>query len=519
LMADPAGRIIPLPIRSSFRDGLSTLEYFISTHGARKGLTDTALRTADAGYLTRRLVDVAQDVIINADDCGTENGLWMRRDEDAAGQTLGERVFGRVTAGKIVDPHTGEVLFPAGHMITLEESRRIELSGVEEVFVRSPFTCELQFGLCAQCYGMDLGRGKMVDIGAAVGIVAAQSIGEPGTQLTLRTFHTGGVAAGGDITTGLPRVEELFEARKKPKGEAEVAEISGTVHIKPANVPDGPRKLEIKNSQRIEDEYVVPGNWALRVEDGQEINAGNLIAKRGDSKIHASHTGRVRLEDRKVVVTYDQVDEAEYEIPPVARLMVKDGEKVKAGEQLTEGSLNPHNILRILGGEACRQYLLAEVQKVYRSQGQNINDKHFEVIIRKMLSKVQITRPGDTDLLPGDLYNRIYIKRLNERMLSQGKQPARASEVLLGITKASLETESFLSASSFQHTIRVLAKAAIEGKVDYLRGLKENVIIGKLIPAGTAFPGEKAALHDDRLDVELAEVEEPAPELEQVAAD
>ncbi len=519
LMADPAGRIIPLPIRSSFRDGLSTLEYFISTHGARKGLTDTALRTADAGYLTRRLVDVAQDVIINADDCGTENGLWMRRDDDAAGQTLGERVFGRVTAGKIVDPDTGEVVFPAGHMITLEESRRIELSGVEEVFVRSPFTCELQFGLCARCYGMDLGRGKMVDIGAAVGIVAAQSIGEPGTQLTLRTFHTGGVAAGGDITTGLPRVEELFEARKKPKGEAEVAEISGTVHIKPANVPDGPRKLEIKNSQRIEDEYVVPGNWALRVEDEQEINAGNLIAKRGDSKIHASHAGRVRLEDRKVVVTYDQVDEAEYEIPPVARLMVKDGEKVKAGQQLTEGSLNPHNILRILGGEACRQYLLAEVQKVYRSQGQNINDKHFEVIIRKMLSKVQITRPGNTDLLPGDLYNRIYIKRLNERMHSQGKQPARANEVLLGITKASLETESFLSASSFQHTIRVLAKAAIEGKVDYLRGLKENVIIGKLIPAGTAFPGEKAALHDDRLDAELAEVEEPAPEMEQVAAD
>jgi DNA-directed RNA polymerase subunit beta' len=519
LMADPAGRIIPLPIRSSFRDGLSTLEYFISTHGARKGLTDTALRTADAGYLTRRLVDVAQDVIINADDCGTENGLRMRRDDDAAGQSLGERVFGRMTADKIIEPDTGEVLFPAGHVITQEESRRIEGSGVEEVFVRSPFTCELQFGLCAQCYGMDLGRGRMVDIGAAVGIVAAQSIGEPGTQLTLRTFHTGGVAAGGDITTGLPRVEELFEARKKPKGEAEVAEISGTVHIQPANVPDGPRELEIKNSQRIEDEYVVPGNWALRVEDGQEINTGNLIAKRGDSKIHASHAGRVRLEDRKVVVTYDQVDEVQYEIPPVARLMVKDGQKVKAGQQLTEGSLNPHNILRILGGEACRQYLLAEVQKVYRSQGQNINDKHFEVIIRKMLSKVQITRPGDTDLLPGDLYDRIYIKRLNEYMLTQGKQPARANEVLLGITKASLETESFLSASSFQHTIRVLAKAAIEGKVDYLRGLKENVIIGKLIPAGTAFPGEEAALHDDRLDEELAGAEEPAPEMEQVAAD
>jgi DNA-directed RNA polymerase subunit beta' len=519
LMADPAGRIIPLPIRSSFRDGLSTLEYFISTHGARKGLTDTALRTADAGYLTRRLVDVAQDVIINAEDCGTEGGLRMHKDDDAAGQTLGERVFGRVTAERVVDAQTGEVMLPANHMVTLEESRKIEARGIEEVTVRSPFTCELQFGLCAHCYGMDLGRGKMVSIGAAVGIVAAQSIGEPGTQLTLRTFHTGGVAAGGDITTGLPRVEELFEARKKPKGEAEVAEISGTVHIKPANVPDGPRELEIVDSQRIEDEYVVPGNWALRVEDGQEVNAGNLIAKRGDSRINASHGGRVRLEDRKVVVTYDQVDEASYEIPPVARLLVKDGQKVKAGQQLTEGSLNPHNILRILGGEACRQYLLAEVQKVYRSQGQNINDKHFEVIIRKMLSKVQITKPGNTDLLPGDLYDRLYIKRLNEMMLTEGKQPARANEILLGITKASLETESFLSASSFQHTIRVLAKAAIEGKIDHLRGLKENVIIGKLIPAGTAFPGEQTALHDDRLETEEAEAEEPVPEMEQVAAD
>jgi DNA-directed RNA polymerase subunit beta' len=376
------------------------------------------------------------------------------------------------------------------------------------------------------CYGMDLGRGMLVSPGAAVGIVAAQSIGEPGTQLTLRTFHTGGVAAGGDITTGLPRVEELFEARKKPKGEAVIAEISGTTQIFAPDVPDGPRTVKLTNSQLIKDEYAVPGNWALKIEDGVEIDAGTLIAKRGDSKIVASHGGRVRLEDRKVIVSYDQFDEAEYDIPPSGRLLVKDNQKVVAGQQITEGSLNPHRILRILGREACETYLLTEVQKVYRSQGQNINDKHFEVIIRKMLSKAQITQPGNTELLPGDLVDRRYLKRLNEQILQEAKTPARAMQVLLGVTKASLSTESFLSASSFQHTIKVLAGAAIEGKVDYLRGLKENVIIGKLIPAGTGFPGSMVALHDERLDGDLEletelepEIEARVPEPEAVAAD
>ena len=414
-------------------------------------------------------------------------------------------------------------------MITTEMAERIDASGVEEVFVRSPLTCELRFGLCAKCYGMDLGRGREVELGTAVGIIAAQSIGEPGTQLTLRTFHTGGVAAGGDITTGLPRVEELFEARKKPKGEAIIAEIAGTVYLEQPEGPDGLRLLRIRHSEMIHDEYTVPGNWSLKVRDGDEIEAGTLIASRGDSEIVASHGGRVRLEDRKVIISYEQVDEVEYEVPASARLLVKPGEKVEPGQQLTEGSLNPHRLLRIVGREACQQYLLTEVQKVYRSQGQNINDKHFEVIIRKMLSKVQVTRPGDTDLLPGDLVDRLYLKRLNERMLEQGKQPARAQEVLLGITKASLSTESFLSAASFQHTIRVLAGAAIEGKVDYLRGLKENVIIGKLIPAGTGFPGEEVALHDERLDGEMvrepeeasaeAEEEQREEEAQSVAAD
>jgi DNA-directed RNA polymerase subunit beta' len=512
LMADPAGRIIPLPIRSNFRDGLNTLEYFISTHGARKGLTDTALRTADAGYLTRRLVDIAQDMIINAEDCGTDKGIYVRRSDDVAGQDYPSRLFGRITAGRVADPNTGEILAERGQTIDLELAQAIGRSGAQEVFVRSPLTCELLFGMCGQCYGTDLGRAKMVEMGAAVGIVAAQSIGEPGTQLTLRTFHTGGVAAGGDITTGLPRVEELFEARKKPKGEAVTAEISGTLQVRIPDSPEGQRVLRIVNSQLIQDEYPIPGNWSVKVEDGVEVQAGDVIATRGDSQVIVSHAGRLRLEDKKAIVGYDQVDEFEVEIPASARLLVKDGTKVQAGEQLTEGSLNPHRILRILGREACELYLLTEVQKVYRSQGQNINDKHFEVIIRKMLSKVQITQPGDSDLLPGDLIDRLYLQVMNEKLLSEGKQPARGAQMLLGVTKASLNTESFLSASSFQHTIKVLAGAAIEGKVDFLRGLKENVIIGKLIPAGTGFPGEESVLHDERLEPAATPAPEPEPE-------
>ncbi len=519
LMADPAGRIIPLPIRSSFRDGLTTLEYFISTHGARKGLTDTALRTADAGYLTRRLVDVAQDMIINAEDCETEKGIWIRRSDDVAGQEFAPRLYGRFAGSKIVDPDTGEVLIKKGALIDLESIKTIAASGVQEAFVRSPLTCELQFGMCQQCYGMDLGRGNVVELGSAVGIVAAQSIGEPGTQLTLRTFHTGGVAAGGDITTGLPRVEELFEARKKPKGEAVIAEIAGTIQVLSPEVPDGPRVVHVVNSELIKDEYNVPGNWALRVEDTDEIEAGALIAKRGESEITASHAGRVHLKDRKVTVSYDLLEEESYDIPASARLLVKEGDKVEAGFQMTEGSLNPHRILSILGREACELYLLTEVQKVYRSQGQNINDKHFEVITRKMLSKVQITQPGSTELLPGDLIDRYYLQRMNEQALKDGGQPATATQVLLGVTKASLSTESFLSASSFQHTIKVLAGAAIEGKVDYLRGLKENVIIGKLIPAGTGFPGKEVALHDERLDGEAEASPDSQPEDEVVEAE
>ena len=488
LMADPSGRIIPLPIRSNFRDGLTALEYFISTHGSRKGLADTALRTADAGYLTRRLVDVAQEMIVNERDCETESGIWLRRKENVAGQTLYDRVLGRMAASNIVNPKTGELLVGRNEMIVEAAAHDIESSSLEEVYVRSPLTCTLANGLCSMCYGRDLGRGELVEIGTAVGVVAAQSIGEPGTQLTLRTFHTGGVAAGGDITSGLPRVEELFEARKKPKGEAVITEIDGTASVVrgPAG-SDAARRVRVINRQSFKDTYEVPGNWALKVEDGQEIGEGELIASRGEAEMAAGHAGQVELNGRTVSVSYEDVQEEEYELASNARLLVVDGQVVRAGDSLTEGSLNPHRILRILGREACELYLITEVQKVYRSQGQNINDKHFEVILRKMLSRLQIVRSGETELLPGELIDRLEFQALSEKLLGEGRQAATAVPVLLGVTKASLSTESFLSASSFQHTIKVLAGAAIEGKVDRLIGLKENVIIGKLIPAGSGF--------------------------------
>jgi len=494
LMADPAGRIIPMPIRSNFREGLTAQEYFISTHGARKGLADTALRTADAGYLTRRLVDIAQDVIINEYDCGTTEGIWIRKKDDVAGQSMISRMYSRILAARVLDPQTGEVIAEAGDVIDHELARKIAAANVQEVKVRSPMTCELSHGICAKCYGIDLGRGSMVELGSAVGIVAAQSIGEPGTQLTLRTFHTGGVAAGGDITTGLPRVEEIFEARKQPKGEAIVSEINGNVHIIQSEKYADMRIVRVEHSEMIHDEFDIPAEWEILVKDEDEVKTGDVLAKLDDATIVAEHGGRVRVEGRKVFVSYEQREEAEHEVPTTLRLLVKEGEHVQAGQPLTEGSLNPHRILRLQGREACQMYLLSEVQKVYRSQGQNIHDKHFEVIIRKMMSKVQVKRPGDTKYLPGDIVDRLEIRRVNEQMLAEGKQPATFSEVLLGVTKASLSTDSFLSASSFQHTIKVLAGAAISSATDPLYGLKENVIIGKLIPAGTGFvPGRFAS--------------------------
>jgi DNA-directed RNA polymerase subunit beta' len=490
LMADPSGRIIPFPIRSNFREGLTAMEYFMSTHGARKGLADTALRTADAGYLTRRLVDIAQDIIINEHDCGTKDGIYIRRKDDVAGQSLANRLYSRLLAERIIEPKTGEVIGEFDDTIDHDMARKISETGLAEVKVRSPMTCELTHGICAKCYGIDLARGDMVSLGSAVGIVAAQSIGEPGTQLTLRTFHTGGVAAGGaDITTGLPRVEELFEARKQPKGEAVVAEINGVVKIMQSERYADLREVTVEHSELISDTYDIPEDWKIEVKSENEVNMGDVLASKDDATIVAQHGGRVRVEkkERKVVVAYDQTEEKTYDIPTTSRILVKDGAHVEAGQALTEGSLNPHRVLRIQGREACQMYLMTEVQKVYRSQGQNIHDKHFEVIIRKMLSKVQVTRPGQSKYLPGDAVDRLEIRRVNEQLMFEGRQPAKFAEILLGVTKASLSTDSFLSASSFQHTIKVLAQAAIASSTDPLFGLKENVIIGKLIPAGTGF--------------------------------
>ena len=511
MMADPSGRIVPVPIRSSFREGLSILEYFISTHGSRKGLADTALRTADAGYLTRRLVDVVQDVIVAAEDCGTENAWTIYRHEDWRDDSWEFRLWGRVAAEDVVDPETGEIIVRKGELIGKRHVAKIQASKLDRVKVYSPLTCELPFGVCAKCYGLDLGTGEMVKVGTAVGIIAAQSIGEPGTQLTLRTFHTGGVASEKDITTGLPRVEELLEARREPQGQAVVTEIDGVVQILPSEKYSDMRVIRVVQSRLAQEEHIVPKGWKVLVEDGGEVEAGQPLAHKGEATIEAQHSGRVRIEGNKVIVAYEQKDIREYEVPVSTTLLVKTGDKVKAGQPLTEGSLNPHQLLQIQGREACQRYILAEVQKVYQSQGQKIHDKHFEIVIRKMLGRVLIVHPGDTDYLPGDLVNRIHILRINEYLRSLGKQPARFREQLLGVSKAALATESWLSAASFQHTIRVLAEATLAGKRDPLLGLKENVIIGKLIPAGTGFDPERVK---EALEIPLPKVAEAVKEAE-----
>ena len=453
LMADPSGKIIDLPIKANFREGLNILEFFISTHGARKGLADTALRTADSGYLTRRLVDVAQEVIVREDDCGTEEGIWVEEIPNI--EPLSERIEGRVAAIDLVNKHTGEVIVPAGVEITEQHLPQITAYMAtlppeeRRVNIRSVLTCKSRYGVCRKCYGRNLATGVMVDIGEAVGTIAAQSIGEPGTQLTMRTFHTGGVA-GDDITQGLPRVEELFEARK-PKYQGILTEFSGTVQVE-----------DYKNQKKI-----------VIVNEGEEL--------------------------------------ASYLTPFNSRLKVQSGDYVQKGDALTEGSVNPHDVLKVKGVEGVHYYLLKEVQSVYRLQGVDINDKHIEIMIRQMLKKVKIEEAGDGNLLPGTLVDRNEFRRINEELVAEGKEPAVASAVLLGITKAALATDSFLSAASFQETTRVLTDAAIKGKVDPLIGLKENVILGKLIPAGTGmlrYRGIEVSAEGDEAETVIETAEE-----------
>ncbi len=511
LMADPSGRIIALPIRSNFREGLTALEYFISTHGARKGLADTALRTADAGYLTRRLVDVSQDVIVNSHDCKTQEGLFVTRSRShELGESFKERLIGRATLADVIDTETGEVVLDKNTLIGVKEYEIIDKAGIEEVAIRSPLHCQLKQGICSLCYGSDMGRGGYATIGSAVGIVAAQSIGEQGTQLTLRTFHTGGVAGVEDITHGLPRVQELFEARN-PKGEAIICDLEGRVEL--INREDGSRVLKVVASKIRRDKYDVPGNWAILIEDGDEVSDKTKLAKRGYQELVAENGGRAIIENGNIIISWDFTEEAEYEIESAARPKVKDGDHVIVGEQLTEGSLNPNRILQVMGREAAQVYLLEEVQKVYRSQGVPIHDKHIEIIVRQMTNKVLLVTSGGSHFLPGELMDFQKFHTMNQGLIAENKSPASGRSVLLGITKAALNTDSFLSASSFQHTINVLAQAAIEGKQDNLFGLKENVILGKLIPAGTGY------MHYHEPEDEDSPDEEPVPDDGQILAE
>ncbi|MFZ5777113.1 MAG: DNA-directed RNA polymerase subunit beta' [Bacillota bacterium] len=446
LMGDPSGRIVELPVKANFREGLTVLEYFISTHGTRKGLADTALRTADSGYLTRRLVDVSQDVIVREEDCGTNSGIMVReiRDGNEVIESLEDRILGRVAFDTVFHPETGEIIVEAGQEIQEEAARAIVKAGIQQVPVRSVLTCQTRYGVCVKCYGRNLATGQLVDVGEAIGIIAAQSIGEPGTQLTMRTFHTGGVA-GDDITQGLPRVEELFEARK-PKGMAVITENSGEVRFRESN---GRREIEVVSA---------------------------------DGEIHT------------------------YPIPYGARTTVRDGQYVEAGDELTEGSVNPHDLLKVKGLRGVQVYLLQEVQRVYRLQGVDINDKHIEVIVRQMMRKVKVEEPGNTNLLPGGLVDVFEFQEENLAAIENGGEPAVAKPVLLGITKASLATDSFLSAASFQETTKVLTEASIKGKLDPLLGLKENVIIGKLVPAGTGMTRYR------NVEIEIDESKLPEPE-------
>ncbi len=500
LMSDPTGRIIELPIKANFREGLSVLDYFVSTHGGRKGLADTALRTADAGYLTRRLVDVAQDVIVTIEDCGTEDGVWLfTADDDELMEKLQNRVIGRILAAPVVNKATGEVLANRNDELDEERANRLVAQGVTSVYVRSTLNCQSEHGICRLCYGRNLATGKLVDIGEACGIIAAQSIGEPGTQLTLRTFHTGGVASADDITQGLPRVQEIFEARV-PKGKSLLAEIDGVVQIIKDDA--GHRQIKVVASDVYTDEYILPPGYVALIENETDVGDGQVIAESnrtggsGDPPIHARLAGRAYVNSERILVSQEDREERELVVPHTARIRVDNGERVVAGQQLTDGSANPQELLDLQGKEAVQRYLVNEAQKVYRSQGVNISDKHIEVIVRQMLRRVRIDEPGDTGMLPGELIEAAEFRRMNNDVVSQGGEPATASTVLLGITKASLNTDSFLSAASFQETTRVLTDAAINGKVDYLRGLKENVVIGKLIPAGSGI--EKRLLDGSR---------------------
>ncbi|MCH2508797.1 MAG: DNA-directed RNA polymerase subunit beta' [Dehalococcoidia bacterium] len=520
LMSNPKGRIIDLPIKSSFREGLTALEYFISTHGARKGLADTALRTADSGYLTRRLIDIAQEVIILEEDCGTLDCFWVvPRPEDETGKTLPERINGRLAAAPVAHPETGEIMVERNQMIDPEIGQAMADAGIREVPVRSPLNCECRRGVCQSCYGRLPATGMTVEMGQAVGIIAAQSIGEPGTQLTMRTFHTGGIA-GLDITSGLPRVEELFEARI-PKGAAILADIDGTVELE---ADEEGRRLRLVSREEFREDYLAPEDGLILVDEGEEVEPGTVLAtgmpalkgrkskaaikKAAEAAIEAAASGegepieqvvaniggRVEIDSGVISIVWDDVEVREHLILASSYMLVKDGDNVRAGDPLISGPLNPHDILHIRGKDDLQSYLVDQVQQVYQSQGVGIHDKHIEIILRQMLRRVQVESTGDSEFIPGQMVDKFQFQDQNAKVLAEGGEPTTAKPIFLGITRASLLTDSFLSAASFQETTRVLTQAAVSGAQDWLQGLKENVIIGRLIPARVEIPGMEEML-------------------------
>ena len=528
LMSDPKGKIIDRPIKSNFREGLTVLEYFISTHGARKGLADTALRTADSGYLTRRLIDVAQEMTIINEECGTDDFrvVYKNQPEDQFKRSIISKIKGRYIAQPIINSDTGEILVEKDTYI--DDTIISNISELEEKIdsasVYSPLTCKTERGLCRKCYGGSLANWDPVMIGEAVGIIAAQSIGEPGTQLTMRTFHTGGIASVADITSGLPRVEELFEART-PKGQAILSDIDGMVDL--LETTEG-LVVQVSDRETMHQDIAVPKGWEIKVKDGDNVIVGTeLISPKGQlitpkdtksnpSKIvqsessYAGVSGKLKVTKQKITITWVNEETREYLIPAASNLIVSEGDPVKAGDPLTSGPKSPQQILVIQGINNVQEYLIEEVQNVYLSQGVSINDKHIEVIVSQMLRKVRITSQGDTDYIPGELVVINDFGSKNEEIMAEGGEPATASPVLLGITRASLNMDSFLAAASFQETTRVLTEAATNGQVDELRGLKENVIIGRLIPARFDETEEgRAKLGLDKLDNELNLLDNP----------
>ena len=500
LVASPSGDIIELPVKGNFKEGFDTLEFFISSHGTRKGLSDTALRTSNAGYLTRRLVDVAQDMVILDEDCGDTTGeVFTTNQSKEMGEKLADRIWGRFALADIKDGH--KTIVKAGEVIDDNAARAIDKAKVETVHVRSVLQCKLPKGVCQKCYGFDLSNNKIAAMGAAVGVIAAQSIGEPGTQLTLRTFHTGGVA-GSDITQGLPRVEELFEVRA-PKHQAVLSEVAGRIEVEDADgkiitSPTGKKIFEGRRGQKIlrvhfegmdEMKIKFKAEDELQVKDGATVNKDEVILVRGSSgeEIKAKYQGEVKITKNTIALTYQGPRVREYIIPTGYKLYIKGGEDVQKGDQLTDGSVNLQELFELKGRPAVQRYVLEGIQNIYSSQGQKVNDKHMELMIRQMFSRVYIEDAGDTDLLPGEVVEKSQMEFSNRLARKGGGKPATARELLLGISKVALSTQSFLSAASFQEPARVLINTALTGKIDYLEGLKENVIIGRLIPVGTGF--------------------------------